>query len=118
MPRTRVTKVPFDIGKPQLRPPWCEASVTPEEKRRFLARRAQETEQRATSNGVLSLKSRSQVFDVPFGFVLVLVLVRVREKQGTLQCIPVLIFRLHMHMPYVKCEMRDVYEWVNVESII
>jgi len=41
-----VTKVPFDIGKPQLRPPWCDTRVTPEEKRRFLARRAQETEQR------------------------------------------------------------------------
>jgi len=41
-----VTKVPFDIGKPQLRPPRCDTRVTPEEKRRFLARRAQETEQR------------------------------------------------------------------------
>jgi len=41
-----VTKVPFDIGKPQLRPPRCENRVTLEEKRRFLARRAQETEQR------------------------------------------------------------------------
>ena len=40
-------KVPFDIGKPQLRPPWCDTRVTPEEKRRlFFARRAQETEQR------------------------------------------------------------------------
>ena len=34
------TKVPFDIGKPQLRPPRCDTWVTPEEKRRFLARRA------------------------------------------------------------------------------
>ena len=41
-----VTKVPSDIGKPQLRPPRCDTRVTPEEKRRFLARRAQETEQR------------------------------------------------------------------------
>ena len=41
-----VTKVPFDIGKPQLRPPRCDTRVAPEEKRRFLARRAQETEQR------------------------------------------------------------------------
>ena len=42
-----VTKVPsFDIGNPQLRPPRCDTRVTPEEKRRFLARRAQETEQR------------------------------------------------------------------------
>jgi hypothetical protein len=41
-----VTKVPFDIGKPQLRPPRCDTRVTPEEKRRFLARRAQETKQR------------------------------------------------------------------------
>ena len=41
-----VTKVPFDIGKPQLRPPRCDTRVTPEEKRRSLARRAQETEQR------------------------------------------------------------------------
>ena len=38
-----VTEVPFNIGKAQLRPPRCDA---PEEKRRFLARRAQETEQR------------------------------------------------------------------------
>jgi len=41
-----VTKVPFGIGKLQLRPPRCDTRVTPEEKRRFLARRAQETEQR------------------------------------------------------------------------
>ena len=40
-----VTKVPFGIGKPQLRPPRCDTRATPEEKRRFLARRAQETEQ-------------------------------------------------------------------------
>ena len=40
-----VTKVPFDIGKPQLRPPRCDTRVTPEEKRRSLARRVQETEQ-------------------------------------------------------------------------
>ena len=30
-----VTKVPFDIGKPQLRPPRCDTRVTSEEKRRF-----------------------------------------------------------------------------------
>ena len=30
----------FDIGKPQLRPPRCDTRVTPEEKRRFLARRS------------------------------------------------------------------------------
>jgi hypothetical protein len=30
----------------QLRPPRCDTRVTPEEKRRFLARRAQETKQR------------------------------------------------------------------------
>ena len=41
-----VTKAPFDIGKPQLRPPRCDTRDKPEEKRRFLARRAQETEQR------------------------------------------------------------------------
>ena len=41
-----VAKVPFGIGKPQLRPPQCDTRVMPEEKRRFLARRAQETEQR------------------------------------------------------------------------
>ena len=34
-----VTKVPFGIGKPQLRPPRCDTRVTPEEKRGFLARR-------------------------------------------------------------------------------
>jgi hypothetical protein len=34
------------VQKPQLRPPRCDSRVTPEEKRRFLARRAQETEQR------------------------------------------------------------------------
>ena len=41
-----VTKAPFNIGKPQLRPPRCDTRVTPEEKRRFLAQRARETEQR------------------------------------------------------------------------
>jgi hypothetical protein len=41
-----VTKAPFNIGKSQLRPPRCDTRVTPEEKRRFLARRAQKTEQR------------------------------------------------------------------------
>ena len=44
--RHGITEVPFDIGKPQLRPPRCDTRVAPEEKRRFLARRAQETEQR------------------------------------------------------------------------
>jgi len=39
-----VTKAPFNIGKPQLRPPRCDTRVTLEEKRRFLAQRAQETE--------------------------------------------------------------------------
>jgi len=33
-------------GGPQLRPPRCGTGVTPEEKRRFLARRAQKTQQR------------------------------------------------------------------------
>ena len=37
-----VTKAPFNIGKPQLRP-RCGTRVTTEEKRRFLAWRAQET---------------------------------------------------------------------------
>ena len=41
-----ITKVPFDIGKPWLRPPQCDTRVTPEEKRGILARRAKETEQR------------------------------------------------------------------------
>ena len=41
-----ITKVPFDFDKPQLRPPRCDTRVTLEETRRFLARRAQETEQR------------------------------------------------------------------------
>ena len=41
-----VTKVPFGIGKPQLRSSRCDTRVMPEEKRRFLARRAHETEQR------------------------------------------------------------------------
>ena len=40
-----VTKAPFNIGKPQLRPPRCDTRATPEEKRRFLARRVHETEQ-------------------------------------------------------------------------
>jgi len=35
-----------NFRKPQLRPPRCDTRVTPEEKRRFLARRAQEMEQR------------------------------------------------------------------------
>jgi len=41
-----VTKAPFTIGKLQLRPPRCNTRVTPEEKRRFLARSSQESEQR------------------------------------------------------------------------
>jgi len=41
-----VTKAPFNIGKPPLRPPRCDTRVTSVEKRRFLARRAQEIEQR------------------------------------------------------------------------
>jgi len=40
-----VTKAPFSIRKPQLRPPRCDTRVTPEKKRGFLARRAQDTEQ-------------------------------------------------------------------------
>jgi hypothetical protein len=39
-----VTEVPFDIGKPQQRSPRCVTRVTPEEKPRFQARRARETE--------------------------------------------------------------------------
>jgi len=39
-------KAPFGVGKPQLRSPRCDTRVTPEEKRRFLAPRAQETELR------------------------------------------------------------------------
>jgi hypothetical protein len=38
------TKAPFGIGNSQLRPPRCNTRVTPMEKRRFLARRAQESE--------------------------------------------------------------------------
>jgi len=41
-----VTKAPFDIGGPQLRPPRCDTRVSPEEKRRLVAQRAHETEQR------------------------------------------------------------------------
>ena len=40
-----VTKVPFDIGKPQLRTPRCATGVTPEEKQRSLAWPVQEIEQ-------------------------------------------------------------------------
>ena len=40
-----VTKVPFDIGKPQLRPSRSKTRVTPDEKRRFLAWHAQEIKQ-------------------------------------------------------------------------
>jgi len=36
----------IDIWKPQLRSPRCDTRVTPEEKRRFLARRAEKTKQR------------------------------------------------------------------------
>jgi len=39
-----VVEVPFDIGKPQLRPPQCDTRVAQEEKRRCLARCAKETE--------------------------------------------------------------------------
>ena len=41
-----VAKEPLGIAKPQLRSPQCDTRVTPEEKRRFLARRAQNTKQR------------------------------------------------------------------------
>jgi len=41
-----VTKALFDIGKRQLRPSRYDTRVTPEEKRRFLAQRARESEQR------------------------------------------------------------------------
>jgi len=37
-----VTKVPFDLGKPQLKLPLCDISNMPEKERRFLPRRAQE----------------------------------------------------------------------------
>jgi hypothetical protein len=41
-----VTKAHFGIKKSQLRPPRCNTSVTQEEKRKFLARRAQKSKQR------------------------------------------------------------------------
>ena len=40
-----VTKAPFSIEKPQLRPPRCDTRATPEVKWRFLAQRALETKQ-------------------------------------------------------------------------
>jgi len=40
-----VTKVPFDIGKPQLRPLRCDTRVTPDVKRSFFDRHTQQTEQ-------------------------------------------------------------------------
>jgi hypothetical protein len=62
-----VTKAPFNIGKPRLRPPRCDTRVTPEEKRRFLARRAKETEQRralfnAETDAEIYLSPVSKVF--------------------------------------------------------
>ena len=44
--RTLVAKPPFDIGQPHVRQPWCDTRVSPEDKRRFVAQRAAEAEQR------------------------------------------------------------------------
>jgi len=57
--------VPFNTGKPQLRPPRCYTRVTPEEKRRFLARRAQETEKQ-TQKG---LKTAPNLFREQFSLL-------------------------------------------------
>ena len=43
---TGLIPAPFDIGGPQLRPPRCDTRVSPEEKRKLVAQRAHETEQR------------------------------------------------------------------------
>ena len=44
--RKLVTKRPFDIGKPHVRPPRCDTRVSPEDRRRFMAQRASEVAQR------------------------------------------------------------------------
>jgi hypothetical protein len=44
--RRLVTKRPFDVGKPHVRPPRCDTRVPPEDIRRFMAQRAAEIVQR------------------------------------------------------------------------
>ena len=44
--RKLVTKRPFDVGKPHLRPPRCDTRVSPEDRRRFMTQRAAEVTQR------------------------------------------------------------------------
>ena len=44
--RRLVTKRPFDVGKPHVRPPRCDTRVSPEDTRRFMAKRAAEVSQR------------------------------------------------------------------------
>jgi protocatechuate 3,4-dioxygenase beta subunit len=41
-----VTKRPFDVGKPHVRPPRCDTRVSPEDIWRFMAQRAAEVAQR------------------------------------------------------------------------
>jgi len=44
--RMLVTKRPFGVGKPHMRPPRCGTRVSPEDIRRFMAQRAAEVAQR------------------------------------------------------------------------
>jgi hypothetical protein len=41
-----MTKRPFGVGKPHVRPPWCDTRVSPEDFRRLMAQRAAEVMQR------------------------------------------------------------------------
>jgi hypothetical protein len=43
--RVLVTKRPFGVGEPQVRPPRCDTQVSPEDMRRFMAQRAAEVTQ-------------------------------------------------------------------------
>jgi hypothetical protein len=46
--RKLVTKRPFGVGKPRVRPSRCDTRVSPEDIRRFMAQRAAEVAQRRT----------------------------------------------------------------------
>ena len=64
-----VTKAPFNIGKPQLRPPRCDTRVTPEEKRRFLAR--WRGVPKRLNNGALSSMQKQTQKRLKFGFKII-----------------------------------------------
>jgi hypothetical protein len=50
-----LTKRPFGVGKPHVRPPRCDTRVSPEDMRRLMAQRAAEvTQRRATFDAAVA----------------------------------------------------------------